>query len=91
MQAWMEDAEQMELHLPPIPVGLSEAARMTLEGLSALIRDCTHLDPKRRPSFRQICQRIRELPPRSEHDKSGFKGEGSKSNSGYASDLSAVI
>ena len=86
MQAWMEDPKQMELSLPPIPAGLSDAARMNLEGLSAIVRESTQLNAADRPSFRQICQRIRELPMRN----SAAENSGTPART-YATDLTTVV
>lgn len=90
ISAWLEDPKQMELQLPPTPAGLSEAARTNLDGLAALVRDCTQADPTKRPSFRQICQRIRELPMRSNSDRCGIDSFQTSSNQ-FASDLASVI
>ena len=63
--AWM--AEPQDMKLPPIqvPSNLTLPASQNFEELAALVCDCTDHDPTKRPSFYEICLRLRNLPPRS--------------------------
>lgn len=63
--AWM--AEPQDMKLPPVqlPPNVSPLASQNLTELAALVNDCTEHDPARRPSFQEICLRLRHLPPRS--------------------------
>ena len=61
----MEDPEDMRLPTVAVPGGLSPQAARNMGELAALVGDCTQRDPRQRPSFHEICLRLKHLPPRS--------------------------
>lgn len=55
----------MQLPSVHIPTDLSPPAGQNMEELAALVRDCTQREPDKRPSFHDICLRLKHLPSRS--------------------------
>lgn len=55
----------MRLPPPSIPADLPAPAHKNMEQLAELVRECTNPDPVARPSFHDICLRLKHLPPRS--------------------------
>ena len=63
--AWMEDPGDMILPPNQMPTHLSPHAQRNVEELSSLVEDCTQINASKRPSFHEICLRLKHLPSRS--------------------------
>lgn len=63
--AWMEDPGDMILPPNQIPTNLSPQAQKNIEELVSLVQDCTQMEASKRPSFHEICLRLKHLPSRS--------------------------
>lgn len=49
----------------PLPLNMSPQAMRNMEELMSLVQDCTHREAAKRPSFHEICLRLKHLPSRS--------------------------